>query len=73
MVKQHGDRLTVVENDQPKSSAPRLSLSPRPRLNIPGTVVVNVEGNQDLPTDHSGTDGMAISFVDEQDCGFFGE
>jgi len=36
-------------------------------------VVVNVEGNQDLPTDHSMTDGMAISFVDEQDCGFFGE
>lgn len=35
--------------------------------------MVSVEGIQDLPTDRSQTDGMALSFVDDQDCGFFGK
>lgn len=39
----------------------------------PGTVIVNVQNTeQDQPGDLSGTDGMAISLVDECDYGFFG-
>ena len=36
-------------------------------------VIVNIEGCHDSSIDQSMTDGMAVSFVDEQDCGFFGE
>ncbi|EEU34766.1 uncharacterized protein NECHADRAFT_44681, partial [Fusarium vanettenii 77-13-4] len=35
-------------------------------------VIVNIEGCHDSSIDQSMTDGMAVSFVDEQDCGFFG-
>lgn len=39
----------------------------------PGVVILSVEDIQDLPSDGGKTDGMAISFVDDQDCGFFGK
>ncbi|RTE73557.1 hypothetical protein BHE90_012026 [Fusarium euwallaceae] len=35
-------------------------------------VIVNIEGCHDSSIEQSMTDGMAVSFVDEQDCGFFG-
>lgn len=40
--------------------------------NVPNSVVVSLEGLQDSRADRSMTDGMAISFGGEQDCGFFG-
>ncbi|CAG9939071.1 unnamed protein product [Clonostachys rosea f. rosea IK726] len=35
-------------------------------------VIVHPEGIEDAPTEQSMTDGMALSFVNEEDCGFFG-
>ena len=58
-----------MENSQARDAGPDMGA----RQEGPGSVVVNIDGIQDPPTDHSMTDGMAISFVDEQDCGFFGE
>jgi hypothetical protein len=36
-------------------------------------VIVHPEGIEDAPTEQSMTDGMALSFVNEEDCGFFGK
>ncbi|KAH7169928.1 c6 zinc finger domain-containing protein [Dactylonectria macrodidyma] len=70
-VKQQGRRLTDVEVFQHNVSGPSATLTIQPAA-VPSNVVVNVEGIQDQPTGQSMTDGMAVSFVDDQDCGFFG-
>ncbi|KAH8738453.1 fungal-specific transcription factor domain-containing protein [Ilyonectria robusta] len=69
-VKHQGQRLTEVEACRPNGADPGRPATQLPIL--PSNVVVNVEGIQDQTTDQSMTDGMALSFVDDQDCGFFG-
>lgn len=69
-VKHQGQRLTEVEACRPNGADPGRPTTQVPIL--PSNVVVNVEGIQDQTTDQSMTDGMALSFVDDQDCGFFG-
>lgn len=72
-VQQHDRRLANVESRNREQSRtfdddPELTM----RSNVPNSVVVSLEGLQDPRADRSMTDGMAISFVGEQDCGFFG-
>lgn len=69
-IRDHENRLiNVEESGQARDVGPDVEARPEG----PGSVVVNIDGIQDPPTDHSMTDGMAISFVDEEDCVFFGE
>ena len=72
-VQQHERRLAIVESRR-KESNNTLDVDPQlPESNdVPNSVVVSLEGLQDPRADRSMTDGMAISFVGEQDCGFFG-
>lgn len=72
-VQQHERRLAIVESRR-KESNNTLDVDPElPESNdVPNSVVVRLEGLQDPHADRSMTDGMAISFVGEQDCGFFG-
>jgi len=41
-------------------------------LSSDSPIVVDLEDVHDHPSDGTTTDGMAISFVDEENCGFFG-
>ncbi|EFX02229.1 c6 zinc finger domain containing protein [Grosmannia clavigera kw1407] len=69
-LKVHDERLAVVETAGPSSSS---SSALRPGIgHAANGIVVDVDGIQDAAADQSMTDGMAVSFVDEQDCGFFG-
>lgn len=72
-VQQQERRLANIES---RSSEHNNTLDVDPELsesnNVPNSVVVSLEGLQDARADRSMTDGMAISFVGEQDCGFFG-
>lgn len=72
-VQQHDRRLANVES---RNKEPSHTLGDDTELtensNVPNNVVVSLEGLQDPRADRSMTDGMAISFVGEQDCGFFG-
>lgn len=72
-VQQHERRLANVES---RNKEHNNTLDVDPELpesnNVPNSVVVSLEGLQDARADRSMTDGMAISFVGEQDCGFFG-
>ncbi|KAJ3460853.1 hypothetical protein MRS44_011720 [Fusarium solani] len=63
------DRLSTEDGHAQRSSdeAHQDSLACRS-----SDVIVNIEGCHDSSIDQSMTDGMAVSFVDEQDCGFFG-
>lgn len=72
-VQQHERRLANVESRN-KEHNNTLDVDPElPESNdVPNSVVVSLEGLQDPRADRSMTDGMAISFVGEQDCGFFG-
>lgn len=72
-VQQHDRRLANVESRN-KEQNHRLDVDPEMTLSsgVPNSVVVSLEGLQDPRADRSMTDGMAISFVGEQDCGFFG-
>lgn len=69
--KQDG-RLTLVENSISKSGGIRQNDldTHQPKS---GDVVVNIDRMEENSADQSNTDGMAVSFVDEQDCGFFGK
>lgn len=72
-VQQHDRRLANVESS---NREPSHRLDDDTELtensNVPNSVVVSLEGLQDPRVDRSMTDGMAISFVSEQDCGYFG-
>ncbi|KAJ3547069.1 hypothetical protein NM208_g1698 [Fusarium decemcellulare] len=70
-LEQQNERLTTVEGDARRSTRQvrQDSLEVRPQSS---DVVVNVEGIRDSSIEQSMTDGMAVSFVGEQDCGFFG-
>ena len=74
-IRDHDNRLADVENGQARNAKGTRRAGPNvePMPDGPGSVVVKIDDIQDPPTDNSMTDGMAISFVDEQDCGFFGE
>lgn len=73
VVQQHAGRLANVES-RSKAQSHRLDNNTEltENSNEPNSVVVSLEGLQDPRVDRSMTDGMAISFVGEQDCGFFG-
>ncbi|KAG8352663.1 hypothetical protein FVEN_g9299 [Fusarium venenatum] len=79
----HNNRLNHLEKAQPKPLAlydkPLAADSLQPEngvsddgITIDDDVVINIEGIKESSTGQSMTDGMAVSFVDEQDCGFFG-
>ncbi|WXC64836.1 hypothetical protein SNK03_010647 [Fusarium graminearum] len=66
-VQKHDVRLLVVEESISKIGNGPIAHHPKS-----GDVVVNIERMDESCTDQNNTDGMAVSFVDEQDCGFFG-
>ncbi|WZH39126.1 Zn2-C6 fungal-type domain-containing protein [Fusarium acuminatum] len=68
--KQDG-RLTLVEDSISKSGGIRQN-DPVAHQPKSGDVVVDIERMEENCVDQSNTDGMAVSFVDELDCGFFG-
>lgn len=72
-VQEHDRRLANIESRN-KEQSHTLDVDPEltESSNEPNSVVVSLEGLQDPRADRSMTDGMAISFVSEQDCGFFG-
>lgn len=75
-VQQHGRRLANVESRNKEQSHTGTfddDTELTENNNVPNSVVVSLEGLQDPRADRSMTDGMAISFVGEQDCGFFGK
>lgn len=73
-VQQHDRRLANLES---RNKEQNHTLDDDTELtennNVANSVVVSLEGLQDPRADRSMTDGMAISFVGEQDCGFFGK
>lgn len=72
-VQQHDRRLANVESrNKERSHTVEIDPELTESSNVPNSVVVSLEGLQDPRADRSMTDGMAISFVGEQDCGFFG-
>ena len=73
----HSNRLSDLENVRPEhrrlhDQLPLVDNRPSDHPVANNDVVINIEGLKDSSNDHSMTDGMAVSFVDEQDCGFFG-
>ncbi|CZS83275.1 unnamed protein product [Fusarium graminearum] len=66
-VQKHDGRLLVVEESISKIGNGPIAHHPKS-----GDVVVNIDRMDESCTDQNNTDGMAVSFVDEQDCGFFG-
>lgn len=73
-VQQHERRLANVES-RGKEQSHTVDVDPEltESSNVTNNVLVSLEGLQDPRADRSMTDGMAISFVGEQDCGFFGK
>ena len=76
-LKGHSDRLSDLESLRPEhgrlhDQLPILDSRPSKHIVANDDVVINIEGIKDSSHDHNMTDGMAVSFVDEQDCGFFG-
>jgi hypothetical protein len=69
--KQDG-RLTLVEDSISNSGGIRQN-DPVAHQPKSGDVVVDIERMEENCVDQSNTDGMAVSFVDELDCGFFGK
>ncbi|KAM0387423.1 hypothetical protein ACHAQC_010792 [Fusarium culmorum] len=67
-VQKHDGRLLVVEESISKIGNGPITHDPKS-----GDVVVNIDGMDESCADQNNTDGMAVSFVDEQDCGFFGK
>lgn len=67
-VQKHDGRLLVVEESISKIGNGPIAHHPKS-----GDVVVNIERMDESCTEQNNTDGMAVSFVDEQDCGFFGK
>lgn len=73
-IDQHNLRLNTVESRvlRPETSRQDVQLPIQTQDSRPGNLVVNIDEIQDTDAGHSMTDGMAVSLVDEQDCGFFG-
>ena len=80
-LKSHSDRLHDLENVRPEhrglqdqqDQLPIVDSRPSDNFVENDDVVINIDGIKDSSNDHRMTDGMAVSFVDEQDCGFFGK
>ncbi|KAI3585563.1 fungal-specific transcription factor domain-containing protein [Fusarium oxysporum f. sp. albedinis] len=70
-IEQHNGRLNLVESTLKSSGSLRQDVV-LPLHHQPGNVVVNIDEIPENGAGQSMTDGMAVSFVDEQDCGFFG-
>ncbi|KAG9503468.1 hypothetical protein J7337_006313 [Fusarium musae] len=70
-IEQHNIRLNLVEGTLKTSGSSRQDVT-LPLHHQPGNVVVNIDEIPENGAGQSMTDGMAVSFVDEQDCGFFG-
>ncbi|EWY89828.1 hypothetical protein FOYG_07481 [Fusarium oxysporum NRRL 32931] len=70
-IEQHNGRLNLVESTLKSSRSLRQDVV-LPLHHQPGNVVVNIDEIPENGAGQSMTDGMAVSFVDEQDCGFFG-
>jgi hypothetical protein len=70
-IEQHNGRLNLVESTLKNSGSLRQDVV-LPLHHQPGNVVVNIDEIRESSVGQSMTDGMAVSFVDEQDCGFFG-
>jgi hypothetical protein len=70
-IEQHNIRLNSVEGSVKASGGSRQDVT-LPLHHQPGNVVVNIDEIPENGAGQSMTDGMAVSFVDEQDCGFFG-
>ncbi|KAF5712451.1 C6 transcription factor [Fusarium globosum] len=70
-IEQHNVRLSLVEGTLKTSEGSRQDVT-LPLHHQPGNVVVNIDEMPENGAGQSMTDGMAVSFVDEQDCGFFG-
>ncbi|EMT69337.1 hypothetical protein FOC4_g10001291, partial [Fusarium odoratissimum] len=70
-IEQHNGRLNLVESTL-KSSGSLRQDAVLPPHHQSGNVVVNIDEIPENGAGQSMTDGMAVSFVDEQDCGFFG-
>ncbi|KAF5235599.1 hypothetical protein FAUST_6967 [Fusarium austroamericanum] len=66
-VQKHDGRLILVEDSISKIGNGPIAHHPKS-----GDVVVNIDRMDESSTDQNNTDGMAVSFVDELDCGFFG-
>ncbi|RKK75257.1 hypothetical protein BFJ69_g7847 [Fusarium oxysporum] len=75
-VDQQEKRLTAIESRDQHDRLDRHVVQVAPPSTGPShasaNLVVNLEGSQDRQTGQSMTDGMAITFVDEEDRGFFG-
>lgn len=70
-IEQHNVRLNLVEGTLKTSGSSRQDVT-LPLHHQPGNVVLNIDEIPENGAGQSMTDGMAVSFVDEQDCGFFG-
>ncbi|KAF5579854.1 hypothetical protein FPCIR_10919 [Fusarium pseudocircinatum] len=70
-IEQHNIRLNLVEGTIKTSGSSSQDVT-LPLHHQPGNVVVNIDEIPENGAGQSMTDGMAVSFVDEQDCGFFG-
>ncbi|QPC78149.1 hypothetical protein HYE68_008901 [Fusarium pseudograminearum] len=70
-VQKQDGRLVLVEDSISKIGDTRQNgpVACHPKS---GDVVVNIDRMDESCTNQDNTDGMAVSFVDEQDCGFFG-
>ncbi|KAF0645900.1 hypothetical protein FPSE5266_07786 [Fusarium pseudograminearum] len=66
-VQKQDGRLILVEDSISKIGNGPIAHHPKS-----GDVVVNIDKMDESCADQNNTDGMAVSFVDEQDCGFFG-
>ncbi|GKU10880.1 hypothetical protein FLAG1_10192 [Fusarium langsethiae] len=73
-IDQHNSRLNIVESRVlgPGIVQQDVQLPIQTNGSRPGNLVVNINEIQESDVGHNITDGMAVSFVDEQDCGFFG-
>ncbi|CAH0021927.1 unnamed protein product [Clonostachys rhizophaga] len=76
-VQQQDQRIKAIEtsnvrNDRHVELPVARHEAPAPGPGMATGVIVHPEGIEDAPTEQSMTDGMALSFVNEEDCGFFG-
>ena len=79
-LKGYGERLQDLENVRPEHRGLQSQQDQLPIVDSRSSdnfvenddVVINIDGIKDSSNDQRMTDGMAVSFVDEQDCGFFG-
>ncbi|RGP72628.1 hypothetical protein FLONG3_6636 [Fusarium longipes] len=73
-LEQHNSRLDTVESKllEPGTLQQHGQLPTHPCNAQSDNLVVNIDEIRESGADQHTTDGMAVSFVDEQDCSFFG-